>query len=96
MTKGKKIKVYKSVALCSVITHYHSGDHTPYLYMMRDPETDIESGQAGVNSVLGTLVRKLGVNDGEEIEVIVRKTGRRPFGNKRVVLTEPHIYGREG
>ena len=35
------------------------------------------------------------LKDGDEVEITVMKTGNRPFGNRRIILQEPHIYGPE-
>lgn len=42
---------------------------------------------------LEPLFTKAGIADGDEIEIIVRKTGNRPFGNRIWKLIEPHRYG---
>lgn len=34
-------------------------------------------------------------NDGDEIEIIVRRTGKRPFGDRRYILQAPNRYDPE-
>jgi hypothetical protein len=46
-------------------------------------------------SFLEKLFREAGVKDGDEFELLVRKTGRRPFGDRKVRLVKPHSYERE-
>lgn len=35
------------------------------------------------------------VGDGDEVEITFRKTGRRPFGDRRVILQRANYYGAE-
>lgn len=76
-----------------VLTDYHSGDHRPYVFKMRDPITDEDFGRfpdAMVKAVVAS-----GAVDGDEVEIVIRKTGRRPFGDRKVVWVAPHTYERE-
>jgi hypothetical protein len=42
------------------------------------------------------LASLLGVgSDGDEIIIRATRTGKRPFGNRRYILLEPHVYGPE-
>lgn len=41
------------------------------------------------NDIIHDAMRRAGVKDGDEFEVIVRKTGRRPFGDKLLVHIGP-------
>ena len=67
-------------------------DHRPYRNHLHDPKTDeLVSDQ----SVLEAAINEAGAVDGDEVEIVIRKTGKRPFGNRKVVLAEPHIYKRE-
>lgn len=104
-----------------VLTEYWSGDHRPYVSMLRDGETDADLGYIGPE-VLRELVTESGAVDGDEVdrhgnpgrvpkpsralapagearlrqrEIVVRRTGRRPFGDRRVRLVAPHTYERE-
>lgn len=38
------------------------------------------------------LFDKAGARDGDEVEIVVRRTGMRPFGGRCWVLTAPHTY----
>ena len=42
-----------------------------------------------------SMVENIGAVDGDEIEITIKRTGRRPFGNRRMVLARPHEYERE-
>ena len=77
-----------------VVTDYWNErkDHRPYRGQLHDPKTDEEVSDI---EALAALINEAGAVDGDEIEIIVRKTGRRPFGNRKVRLVEPHTYKRE-
>lgn len=65
-------------------------------YVLHDPETDeSRQGVHGRSDALERALIEAGVQDGDEFEIVVRKTGRRPFGDRRVVYTKPHTYERE-
>jgi len=77
-----------------VLTDYWNErrDHRPYRNHLHEPKTDeLVSDQ----SALEAAINEAGAIDGDEIEIIVRKTGNRPFGDRKVVLAEPHVYRRE-
>ena len=84
-----------------VISHNWSGDHTPYRNTMRDPVTDQRVGWLELlGDLLGLVEVSIGgvlrrVDDGDEVEITIRPTGRRPFGDRRIVLVKPHTYERE-
>lgn len=65
--------------------------HTPYRNVMRSHD-DQDIGQF---SVLDDLFREADIQDGDEVEIIVKKTGNRPFGDKAIVYVKPHTYERE-
>lgn len=73
------------------LTDYWSGDHRPYRGILRDGKDNVVSD----NEALEAAVAAAGAVDGDEIEIVVRKTGRRPFGDRKVTLVEPHTYKRE-
>ena len=77
-----------------VLTDYWHGKDRPYRSMLRDGETDADLGYVGPE-VLWELVAESGAVDGDEIEIVVRRTGRRPFGDRRVRLVAAHTYERE-
>jgi hypothetical protein len=81
-----------------VLTEYWIGAsqpyHCTYSSMLRDGETDVDLGQLGPE-VLRELVAESGAVDGDEVEIVVRRTGRRPFGDRRVRLVRAHTYERE-
>lgn len=67
-------------------------DHRPYRNHLHDPKTDeLVSDQVA----LEWAIKEAGAVDGDEIEIVIRKTGRRPFGDRKVSLVEPHTYKRE-
>jgi len=35
------------------------------------------------------------LKDGDEVKITITKTGKRPFGDRRYILQEPHRYGPE-
>jgi hypothetical protein len=65
--------------------------HRPYMGMLHGE--DDQPTRADV--VLERAVHLAGARDGDEIMVVVLKTGRRPFGRRRVRYVEPHKYERE-
>ncbi len=69
-----------------------SKPHAYYRNMLHDAKTD---KTVGLEKALDEAVRASGAEDGDEIMLVVVKTGRRPFGNRRVRYTEPHTYKRE-
>jgi hypothetical protein len=77
-----------------VVTDFYAGDdgHRPYQGVLREPRTDREVSS---RDAIAALCRRAGAEDGDEVEIIVRKTGRRPFGDRRVRLVAPHSYERE-
>lgn len=77
-----------------VLTEYQSGDHCSYRNVLRDGDTDEDLGQIQP-AVLQVIVAESGAVDGDEIEITVRRTGRRPFGDRKIRLVEPHTYKRE-
>jgi len=77
-----------------VLTEYWSGNHRPYCNMLRDGDTDEDLGQVRPD-VLQKLIAESGAADGDEIEITIRPTGRRPFGDRKVRLVAPHDYERE-
>jgi hypothetical protein len=77
-----------------VVTHLwnQKKDHTPYRWTLRTPDNDMEMDK---QDLLASMIKHSGAEDGDEIEIIVRKTGRRPFGDRKFVLVGPHKYKRE-
>ena len=75
-----------------VASDYYAGSDRPYRLILRHPRTDepLEKVDA-----LMTAMVIADVKDGDEIRIVVVKTGKRPFGDRRVVLREPHTYVRE-
>ncbi len=66
--------------------------HRPYTSVLHTPGTD---GHVDRAAALRDAIEAAGAVDGDEIEIIVRKTGNRPFGNRRMRLVRPHTYERE-
>jgi len=73
-----------------VLTEYWSGSHRTYSNMLRDGDTDEDLGQIR-SDVLCELIAESGVVDGDEIEITICRTGQRPFGDRKVKLTKPHL-----
>ena len=66
--------------------------HRPYEGMLHDERDE----DVHATDVLERAMRLAGVRDGDEVVVIVLKTGRRPFGERRMRWVGPHRYEREG
>lgn len=75
-----------------VASDYHSEGHRSYRLVLRHPLTDAPMEK--VDAVTTAMVIA-DVKDGDEIRIVIVKTGRRPFGDRRVVLRSPHTYVRE-
>lgn len=75
-----------------VIVDYWNKDmiHRPYRNVPHDEE-DLNLQR---EELLSRAIEEADAIDGDEIEIIVRRTGRRPFGNRRYRLTGPHTYER--
>lgn len=48
----------------------------------RTPDTD---EHRNLEAVVRKLIKEAGIQDGDEFEIHVKATGRRPFGNRRFV-----------
>lgn len=68
------------------------GWHRCYRAMLHDATTDKPLDD---RKLLDEALRAAGVVDGDEITITVTKTGRRPFGDRRVRYARPHSYERE-
>ena len=68
---------------------YWSGGHRSYRGRVHDPVTDESLHH---DDVLRGLLEEAGAYDGDEVEVVVRRTGERPFGRRIFAWTEPHEY----
>lgn len=68
---------------------YWSGGHRPFRDAIHDPEDDREIDR---NDLLGRLIAGTGALDGDEVEIVVRKTGARPFDRRIFARAEPHGY----
>lgn len=75
-----------------VASDYHSEGHRAYRLVFRHPVTDAPVERT---AALATAMAIADVRDGDEVRIVVVKTGRRPFGDRRVVRTASHIYERE-
>ncbi len=76
-----------------VVTDYwdEKGKHRPYRDVMHGPNDQPRRD----SDVLAEALDVAGARDGDEVIVLAVKTGRRPFGDCRVVWAEPHKYERE-
>lgn len=81
-------------AMSLVVTHYWElgKKHTPYTWTLRTPDNDMEMD---MSDLLASMIKHSGAEDGDEIEIIVRKTGNRPFGDRKFVRVGPYEYRRE-
>ena len=79
----------RSGTLTATYREYWAGKDRPYRNLIVDSETGEKMGQF---SGLERLFVEAGVQDGDEVVIEVSKNGRRPFGERRVRLTAPHIY----
>lgn len=90
--------VYRDAATVRVVvTDYHSpryggDDYCPYETLLHNLISDERVDR---QDMLTRLVKLADAHDGDEVEVVIRKTGRRPFGNRRVRLVAPNTYKRE-
>lgn len=66
---------------------YWSGNHRPYQNVWHN----LEDSRFNQYEMWDRLMKEAGVKDGDEFEIIIRKTGRRPFSTIWR-LVEPHIY----
>jgi len=76
-----------------VVTDYwdeHFG-HRPYVGLLHDED----DRNVHATDVLERAMRLARVRDGDEIMVVVLKTGRRPLGSRKMRYVEPHVYERE-
>lgn len=67
-----------------------AGENTPYNRMMY--RGNAFAFQA---SFFAHLFDQAGIQDGDEVEITVKRTGKRPYGERRIVLQEPHTYDFE-
>lgn len=76
-----------------VVRDYWNEDfsHRPYQMVLHDCDDDNTSEVDTITK----LLESIGARDGDEIEICVRLTGKRPFGNVRWVWKRPHEYGLE-
>jgi hypothetical protein len=76
-----------------VVTDYWSdAGERPYSSVLHNVRTD---RAADFVDVLKRAVERVHARDGDEIEVTITKTGKRPFGNRKVRLIGPHTFERE-
>lgn len=73
-----------------VKTCYWCGDHASYRVFRDEEDRRVDLGK-----LINNMASESGAVDGDEIILSVRKSGRRPFGDRRVRLVRPHTYERE-
>lgn len=76
-----------------LLRDYWSGDHRPYQGMAHTVEGVLLRQLPW--EIFGKLLEQAGVKDGDVFELTIRKTGERPFGDRRIVYTKPHTYELE-
>ena len=76
-----------------VVTDYWDEEfgHRPYTGLLHGADDRC----VHYSEVIERALEEAGAVDGDEVTIIVVKTGRRPFGNRRMRLAEPHTYERE-
>jgi len=77
-----------------VVTDYWSADwkkkvHEGVLHSLTDRPLDSEG-------LLSRALLRIGAEDGDEIEILITVTGRRPFEDRRVRILSPFAPEREG
>lgn len=77
---------------CVVISDYWSDSHRPYRGQLRDPDTD---ECLNLRRVVDELLVNADIRDGDEVEIVLYSTGRRPFGDRKVRFVRAHTYERE-
>ena len=65
--------------------------HRPYGGMLHDEDDK----HVHADEALERAVRLSGAKDGDEVVIVVLRTGRRPYGKRRMRYVEPHRYERE-
>lgn len=75
-----------SVSAVAILHHYWNENftHTPYRNSLMQQKLGDFSFQR--------LLESGNFDDGDEVEITIRKTGKRPHGDKKVVFTKPHTY----
>jgi hypothetical protein len=93
MEPGEKV-TEEPIVIKAVVTHYWNKErnHTPYRWILRTPDNDMGLDR---RDMIESMVKHLKANDGDEIEITIRKTGQRPFGDRKFVWVRPHEYERE-
>ena len=84
--------MYDEAKITRVYRDNWSGDFRPYTNLLITADRPDQPEQV---TPLEPLFAAAGVEDGDEIEIIVRKTGRRPFGERRVILQAANTYAPE-
>lgn len=92
MADSVKVALPESAERRWVVSDYHAGDHVPYPDVFRDPVTD-EPGER--DKALRQALRRAGVVDGDEVIIMIEKTGRRPYGEVRLVRRMPMADSNE-
>lgn len=64
-------------------------NHCPYVCQLHDTKDN----QLFKLYDLKHLFDAAGVKDGDEVEITIKKTGKRPFGKRIWKLLAPHTYG---
>jgi hypothetical protein len=82
----------KPAGIRVVLTDYWDNSHRPYRSVLHDPVTD---ERLSPSEIIGLLATKAGAADGDEIAVSVTRTGKRPFGGRKVRLVRPNTYERD-
>lgn len=75
-----------------VVTDYWSADHRPYRSI---PHSSRGDKALDAHELLCKAIEAAGAVDGDEVEVTITPTGRRPFGERKVRLVSPHTYERD-
>ena len=76
---------------CFIYRNYWNEDesHRPYRNMLHDGNDK----RCGLATEIESMFADAGAVDGDEVEIIIRCTGNRPFGGRIWKLLKAHTYG---
>ena len=79
----------------STATMVYNDYYAEYGHVLYKAEARNHSDEpVGQLSCLLSMFEQAGIEDGDEFELIIRKTGNRPFDGTRIELVAPHTYER--
>lgn len=81
-----------------VVTNYYGpadGPTAKHAYYTNHLHTSKSDGAVALDNVLDDALASADAKDGDEVQIIVVKTGRRPFGDRKMRCVAPFTYKRE-